>query len=90
MNLTYREENGRLYPNLELPEQTNYNIGQYGLLHLDFIKEHRKGRYSSIFALNFSVKRSYYLFEYKSVSVSVGMQVVGSTGIVHISVIIIL
>ena len=47
-NLTYREENGRLYPNLELPEQTNYNIGKYGLLHLDFIKEHRKGRYTTI------------------------------------------
>ncbi len=47
-SLTYREENGRLYPNLELPEQTNYNIGKYGLLHLDFIKEHRKGRYTTI------------------------------------------
>ena len=42
-SLTYRKENGRLYPNLELPEQTNYNIGKYGLLHLDFIKKHRKG-----------------------------------------------
>ena len=48
MKITYREENGRLYPNLELPEQTNYNIGKYGLLHLDFIKEHRKGRYTTI------------------------------------------
>ena len=47
-SITYREENGRLYPNLELPEQTNYNIGKYGLLHLDFIKEHRKGRYTTI------------------------------------------
>ena len=47
-SLTYRKENGRLYPNLELPEQTNYNIGKYGLLHLDFIKEHRKGRYTTI------------------------------------------
>ena len=47
-SLTYCEENGRLYPNLELPEQTNYNIGKYGLLHLDFIKEHRKGRYTTI------------------------------------------
>ena len=47
-SLTYREENGRLYPNLELPEQSNYNIGKYGLLHLDFIKEHRKGRYTTI------------------------------------------
>ena len=47
-SLTYREENGRLYPNLELPEQTNHTIGKYGLLHLDFIKEHRKGRYTTI------------------------------------------
>ena len=47
-SLTYREENGRLSPNLELSEQTNYNIGKYGLLHLDFIKEHRKGRYTTI------------------------------------------
>ena len=47
-SLTYREENGRLYPNLELPKQANYNIGKYGLLHLDFIKKHRKGRYTTI------------------------------------------
>ena len=47
-SLTYRKENGRLYPNLELPEQINYNIGKYGLLHLDFIKKHRKGRYTTI------------------------------------------
>ena len=47
-SLTYRKENGRLYPNLELPEQTNYNIGKYGLLHLDFIKKHRKGRHTTI------------------------------------------
>ena len=48
MKITYREENGCFYPNLELPEQTNYNIGKYGLLHLDFIKEHRKGRYTTL------------------------------------------
>ena len=48
MKITYREENGRFYPNLELPEQTNHTIGKYGLLHLDFIKEHRKGRYTTL------------------------------------------
>ena len=48
MKITYREENGRLYPNLELPKQTNYTISKYGLLHLDFIKEHRKGRYTTL------------------------------------------
>ncbi|MBQ9750196.1 MAG: TnpV protein, partial [Clostridia bacterium] len=46
--ITYREENGCFYPNLELPKQTNYTIGKYGLLHLDFIKAHRKGRYTSL------------------------------------------
>ena len=49
MKITYREEeNGCFYPNLELPEQTNYTIGKYGLLHLDYIKEHRKGRYTTL------------------------------------------
>ena len=48
MKITYREENGCFYPNLELPEQNNYNIGKYGLLHLYFIKEHRKGRYTTL------------------------------------------
>ena len=27
---TYREENGRLIPEMKLPEQTNYQIGKYG------------------------------------------------------------
>ena len=48
MKITYREENGCFYPNLELPKQTNYTIGKYGLLHLAFIKEHRKCRYSTL------------------------------------------
>ena len=49
MKITYREEeNGCFYPNLELPEQTNYNIDKYGLLHLDFIKAHRKGRFTTL------------------------------------------
>ena len=48
MKFTYREENGCFYPNLELPKQTNYTIGKYGLLHLDFIKAHRKGRYTTL------------------------------------------
>ena len=48
MKLTYREENGIFYPNLELPEQITYNIGKYGSLHLDFIKKHRKGRYTTL------------------------------------------
>ena len=43
---TYREENGHLIPNITLPEQTNYQIGKYGRMHLDYIKNHRRGRYT--------------------------------------------
>ena len=45
---TYREEHGRLIPNVALPEQTDYQIGKYGQMHLDYIKQHRRGRYTSL------------------------------------------
>ena len=45
---TYREENGRLIPEMKLPEQTNYKIGKYGQFYLDFIKNHRRGRYTTL------------------------------------------
>ena len=45
---TYREENGHLVPELELPEQTNYQIGKYGQFYLDHIKNHRRGRYTTL------------------------------------------
>ena len=41
--ITYTEHNGLYYPNLTLPEQTNYTIGKYGNLRLDFMKKHRRG-----------------------------------------------
>ena len=47
-NITYTERNGIRYPNLELPEQTNYPLGKYANLHLDFMKKHRKGRYTTL------------------------------------------
>ena len=43
---TYREENGNLIPDLELPEQKP--IGKYGQMHLDYLKQHRRGRYSAL------------------------------------------
>ena len=46
---TYREENGHLSPNVTLPEQTDYQIGKYGRMHLDYIKSHRRGRYTTLF-----------------------------------------
>ena len=45
---TYREESGPLIPNVTLPEQTDYQIGKYGRMHLDYIKQHRRGRYTTL------------------------------------------
>ena len=45
---TYHEENGHLIPNVTLPEQTDYQIGKYGRMHLDYIKSHRRGRYTTL------------------------------------------
>ena len=45
---TYREENGHLIPDIALPEHTNYQIGKYGRMHLDYIKQHRRGRYTTL------------------------------------------
>ena len=45
---TYRKENGRLIPEMKLPEQTNYQIGKYGQFYLDYIKNHRRGRYTTL------------------------------------------
>ena len=45
---TYCEENGHLIPNVNIPEQTDYQIGKYGGMHLDYIKQHRRGRYTTL------------------------------------------
>ena len=45
---TYREKNGRLIPEMKLPEQTNYQIGKYGQFYLAYIKNHRRGRYTTL------------------------------------------
>ena len=50
----YIKENGityeliveQYYPLLELPEQKE--IGKYGRMHLEYLKEHRKGRYTNL------------------------------------------
>ena len=48
MGGTYREEDGYLIPNLSLPEREEYTIGKYGQLHLDFLKKHRRGTYTTL------------------------------------------
>ena len=48
MELTYTERNGVMYPDLALPEQTNYPIGKYGRMRLDYLKKHRRGAYTTL------------------------------------------
>ena len=46
MKITYREENGYLVPDVELPEQKE--IGKWGLLHLGWLKRFRVARYNEL------------------------------------------
>lgn len=48
MELTYTERNGIMYPDLALPKQTNYPIGKYGRMRLDYLKKHRCGTYTTL------------------------------------------
>ena len=44
--ITYELRGEQYYPLIELPEQRE--IGKYGRLHLKYLKEHRKGRYTNL------------------------------------------
>ena len=44
--ITYELRGEQYYPLFELPEQKE--IGKYGRLHLDYLKERRKGRYTNL------------------------------------------
>lgn len=46
--IAYTEHDGIYYPDLALPEQTDYPIGRYGQMRLDFMKKHRRGTYTSL------------------------------------------
>ena len=46
--ITYTEHNGLYYPDLAIPEQTNYPLGKYANLRLDFMKKHRRGTYTTL------------------------------------------
>ena len=60
MEITYTEKDGIFYPNLALPEQTNYPIGKYGRMRLEFLKNHRKGTYTTLLT---SCKLNEHLYE---------------------------
>ncbi len=44
--ITYELRGEQYYPLLELPEQKE--VGKYGRLHLEYLKEHRKGHYTNL------------------------------------------
>ena len=46
--ITYHEESGILYPDAEISAKPHYSIGKYGNLRRAFLKEHRKGTYTSL------------------------------------------
>ena len=46
--IEYERRGEQYYPLLDLGEQTSYEIGKYGKLHLGFIKQHRRGTYTTL------------------------------------------
>ena len=50
--LEYERRGEQYYPLLELGKQTSYEIGKYGNLHLEFIKKHRRGTYTTLYTEN--------------------------------------
>ena len=47
MGGTYRQQGDYLIPNLALPNDGNYEIGKYGRMRLNYLKEHRKILYTN-------------------------------------------
>ena len=50
--IEYERRGEQYYPVLKLDEQTTYEIGKYGKLHLAFIKKHRRGTYITLMTEN--------------------------------------
>ena len=50
--IEYERKGEQYYPLLDLGEQTSYQIGKYGKLHLEFIKKHRRGTYTTLMTEN--------------------------------------
>ena len=46
--IEYERRGEQYYPLLELGEQTTYEISKYGNLHLEYLKQHRKGKYTTL------------------------------------------
>lgn len=49
VKITYHQEGDYLIPDLVLSKRTNnYQIGKYGYLRLEFLKEHKRGLYCEL------------------------------------------
>ena len=46
--IEYERRGEQYYPLLDLGEQTSYEISKYGKLHLAFMKQHRRGTYTTL------------------------------------------
>ena len=45
--IKYELKGEQYYPMLEFSEQKEHRIGKYGQLHLDYIKQHKRGTYTT-------------------------------------------
>ena len=50
--IEYERRGEQYYPLLGLGEQTSYEIGKYGKLYLSFMKQHRRGTYTTLLTEN--------------------------------------
>ena len=46
--IKYELKGEQYYPMLEISEQEKHKIGKYGLLHRDYIKQHKRGIYTTL------------------------------------------
>ena len=50
-NITYRQVNDYMIPNLKLPpEESNIRLGKWGMLHKDYLLNHKKAVFSTLLA----------------------------------------
>lgn len=52
MKIEYIKQGDYLIPNLKVNEQKNINIGKYGLLRLNYLKQHNKSLYTTLLMKN--------------------------------------
>ena len=46
--INYELRGEQYYPMLEITEREEHKIGKYGLLHRDYIKQHKRGTYTTL------------------------------------------